>query len=85
MSKELLVAGTHIGKHVMEAVGAESRDVFVNEFGRSRRKAAEAEYWLKLLKHAELISEREFESVESDRVEVIKLINSILSTSKINA
>lgn len=85
LSKELLVAGTHIGKHVMEAVGAESRDIFVNEFGKSRRKASEAEYWLQLLKHAELISVREFESIESDRIEVIKLINSILSTSKSNA
>ena len=37
-SKELLVAGTHIGKHVKEAV-AESRQVFINEFGAARRKA----------------------------------------------
>lgn len=85
LSKELLVAGTQIGKHVNEAVGAESREVFVNEFGKARRKASETEYWLQLLKHAELLSEKEFDSVETDRVEVIKLINSILSTSRSNA
>ena len=85
LSKELLVAGTHIGKHVKEGVNAESRDVFISEFGKARRKASEAEYWLQLIKHAELISEREFESIESDMVEVNKLITSIVSTSRINA
>ena len=56
LSKEVLVSGTHIGKHVKEAVGAESRQTFVNEFGIARRKASETGYWLDLLRHAELIS-----------------------------
>lgn len=84
LSKEILISGTHIGKHVKEAVNAESRQIFVTEFGIARRKASETEYWLQLLLHAELISEKEFESIESDRVEVIKLINAILTTSKKN-
>jgi four helix bundle protein len=84
LSKELLVAGTHIGKHVKEAVGAESREVFVSEFGKARRKASETEYWLQLLQHAELISQKEFISIEADRVKVIKLVSSIVSTSKQN-
>ena len=36
LSKELLIAGTNIGRHVKEAVYAESREVFVNEFGVAR-------------------------------------------------
>ena len=55
LSKELLMAGTNIGKHVKEAVSAESRQVFISEFGVARRKASETEYWLQLLLHAELI------------------------------
>ena len=31
LSKELLVAGTNIGKHVKEAVSAESRQVFIRK------------------------------------------------------
>ena len=85
LSKELLIAGTQIGKHVKEAVNAESRDVFVSEFGKARRKASETEYWLQLLEHAELISEKEFTSIEADRVEVIKLVTSIISKSRDNA
>ena len=52
LSKELLVAGTNIGKHVKEAVYAESRDVFISEFGVARRKSADTEYWLQLLLRA---------------------------------
>ena len=84
LSKELLVAGTHIGKHVKEAVAAESRQIFINEFGAARRKASETEYWLQLLRHADLLKESEFESIESDRVEIAKLISSIFSKSRQN-
>ncbi len=84
LSKELLVAGTHVGKHVKEAVSAESRQVFVNEFGTARRKISETEYWLQLLLHAELLTSAEYESIEADRVEIAKLINAIISTSRKN-
>ena len=63
LSKELLTAGTNIGKHVKEAISAESRQVFINEFGVARRKASETEYWLQLLLQAELIQKHEFESI----------------------
>ncbi|HEX6124007.1 MAG TPA: four helix bundle protein [Pyrinomonadaceae bacterium] len=32
LSKELVIAGTNIGRHVKEAVYAESREVFVSEW-----------------------------------------------------
>ena len=83
-SKELLVAGTHIGKHVKEAVAAESRQIFINEFGAARRKVSETEYWLQLLLHADILKEPEFESIESDRLEIAKLISSIFSKAKQN-
>ncbi|MEP7149464.1 MAG: four helix bundle protein [Acidobacteriota bacterium] len=84
LSKELLIAGTNIGKHVKEAVYAESKQAFVTEFGIARRKSADAEYWLQLSFFGGLLSEREFESVDADRVEVTKLINSIRATSRKN-
>lgn len=31
IGKQLLIAGTHIGKHIKEAVAAESKQVFTNE------------------------------------------------------
>ena len=85
LSKELLMAGTNIGRHVKEAVYAESREVFVNEFGVARRKSADTEYWLELLLFGGILSEKEYKSVDAGRVEVTKLINSIRTTAKRNA
>ncbi len=84
LSKELLVAGTNIGKHVKEAGSAESRQVFISEFGIARRKSSETEYWLQLLLHADLISAKEFDSMDADRVEIAKLINAIITTARKN-
>lgn len=84
LSKELLVAGTHIGKHIKEAIGAESRSAFISEMGIARRKASETEYWLQLLNKAELLTDKEFASIEEDRLELIKMLTSIIKTSKEN-
>jgi four helix bundle protein len=84
LSKELLVAGTNIGKHVNEAVNAESKEIFVTCFDVARRKSADTNYWLMLLHFGGLISEKEFMSIETDRVEVAKLINSIRARSRKN-
>ena len=84
LSKEMLVAGTNMGRHVKEAVFAESRDIFINEFGVARRKSADTEYWLQLLVCGGFFSEREFDSINKDRIDVTKLINSIRSTARKN-
>jgi four helix bundle protein len=59
--------------------------MFINEFGVARRRASETEYWLQLLLHAELIRLNEFESIENDRQELIRLITSLFNTSRQNA
>ncbi len=84
LSKELLVSGTNIGKHVNAAVGAESRSFFVSEFGVAKRKTYETQYWLLVLHRGELLSQTEYDSIETDRVALARIINSILSTSKKN-
>lgn len=82
LSKELLIAGTNIGKHVRAAAGAERREVFISEFGVARRRALETEYWLLVLFHGDILSEQEYNSIEADRLELVKIISSIHSTSR---
>lgn len=84
LSKDLLVAGTHIGKHVKEAVNAESRHSFSSEMGCALRKASETEYWLQLLHFAEFINEKEFQSMDADRLELSKMLTKITKTSREN-
>ena len=84
LSKELLISGTHIGKHIKEAVNAESKQVFTTEMGIARRKTSETEYWLQLLFQADFLTEKAFNSIEADRLEIFKLLTSIVKTSKEN-
>ena len=85
ISKQLLIAGTHIGKHVKEATAAESKQVFTQEMSVALRKASETEYWLQLLYHAKFLGEKEFNSIESDRVEIFRMLTKIVKTSKAHA
>ena len=82
LSRELLMAGTHVGKHVKEAVHAESRERFALEMGAALRKANEVEYWLQLIHFAELIDESSFSSIDSDRIELAKMLTSINKTTR---
>lgn len=82
LSKELLISGTNIGRHVKAAVGAENRDVFISEFGVARRRALETEYWLLVLFHGAIINETEYRSIENDRLQLVKIISSILTSSR---
>ena len=82
LSKELLISGTNIGRHVRAAIGAENRETFISEFGIARRRALERGYWLLGLFHGEIRTEDEYNSIEADRLELVKIISSIHSSSR---
>jgi len=84
LSKVLLISGTNIGRHVKAAIGAENRDVFISEFGIARRRALEVEYWLLVLFHGEILTAPEYQSIENDRLELVKIISSIVSSARNN-
>ena len=84
LSKELLISGTNIGKHIKEAVNAESRQSFINEMAIARRKTSETEYWLQLLHQADFLTDKEFRSIDADREGIFALLTSIVKTSKEN-
>lgn len=46
------------------------------------KEANETEYWLMLLKDSDYLDENSFESIHLDIVELIKLLTSIVKTSK---
>jgi four helix bundle protein len=82
LSKSALTAGTHVGKHVKEALSGESRQVFIGEMAVALKKASETEYWLELLRAAGYLDEKAFVSINADCQELIKLLTSIVKTSK---
>jgi four helix bundle protein len=82
LSKQLLRSGTSIGAMIREAEHAESKNDFIHKFAIAQKEANEVVYWLELLKATDYLSEKEFENIYDDAITILKLITSILKTSK---
>jgi len=83
LSKQLLRSGTSIGAMVREAEFAESKNDFVHKVAIAQKEINETIYWLELLRETEYISSKEFESINIDAIEIIKLITSTIKTAKL--
>ncbi|MBN8656109.1 MAG: four helix bundle protein [Anaerolineae bacterium] len=84
LSKQLLRSGTAVGALVREAEQAESKADFVHKLAIALKEANETEYWLELLHQTEYLEQKAFESIHNDNVELLKLLTSIIKTSKGN-
>ena len=84
LSKQLLRSGTAIGANIREAYNAESKKDFVHKLAIAQKECDESLYWLELLNAIECISEKEFESLSTDCIELLKIIRSSILTTKIN-
>ncbi|MEC5165592.1 four helix bundle protein, partial [Flavobacterium sp. PL11] len=84
MSKQVLRSGTSVGANIREAKNAESKADFIHKMGISQKEADETLYWLELLQARNYLSYEEFESLNNDGIEVLKLIKSIIITAKNN-
>ena len=84
LSKQILRSGTSVGALIKEAEHAQSKKDFINKMSIALKEANETEYWLMLLKDSNYISENSFESINNDCTEILKLLISIIKTSKNN-
>lgn len=84
LSKQILRSGTSIGALVKEAEHAQSKADFIHKMNISLKEANETEYWLRLLKDSDYIEENSFNSIYPDCIELIKILISIVKTSKNN-
>jgi len=82
LSKQLIRSGTSIGANVREAVRGFSKKDFRFKLGISLKEAGETEYWLELLFETGYISEKQFQSIHQDCIELIKILTAILNSSK---
>ena len=84
MSKQLLKCGTSVGAMVREAEYSESKADFVHKMAIAQKEINESVYWLELLNKTEFISTKEFDSINSDAIEILKMITSSIKTAKSN-
>ena len=85
LSKQVLRSGTSVGAMVREAECAESREDFIHKLSIGYKEMNETVYWLELLFfECEYISEKEYESINIEAKELIKLLASSLKTARMN-
>lgn len=82
MSKQLLVHGTEIGEYVTIAQNAGQRAVFHQDMNTALRKAERTQYWLKLLLDSGYLEAEEFNNVNTDDVELIRMLTSITKNTR---
>jgi four helix bundle protein len=84
MSKQLLRSGTAIGALVRESEHAESKADFIHKLSVALKEANETDYWLELLYRTEYLTEKQYQSINENIIELLKLLTSIIKTSKNN-
>ena len=85
LSKQILRSGTSVGAIIREAEHSESKMDFIHKLAIAQKESNETVYWLELLKETEYISINEFESINPNAIEILKLITSIIKTTKQNS
>ncbi len=84
LSKQVLRSGTSVGALIKEAEHAQSKADFVHKMNIALKEANETEYWLMLLKDSDYIDKNSFNSIHPENIELIKLLVSIVKTSRLN-
>ena len=84
ISKQLLRSGTSIGANLSEAKYAQSTNDFISKSSISLKETAETIYWLELLYKTGYLAEEQFSSINADATEMIKMLTSIVKTTKSN-
>ena len=83
LSKQVLRSGTSIGANAKEASLAQSKKDFEAKLSIALKEAGETEYWLELLHESDYIEEKSFESINADNKEIIRILTSILKSSRL--
>ena len=60
LTKQLIRSGTSIGANIEEAIGSYSKMEFKHKFSISYKEARESEYWLRLMRKTDYLTESEY-------------------------
>ena len=79
---QVLRSGTAIGSNVEEALAGVSRADFIAKMAIASKEARETHYWLRLLRDSKLVPEAKISPLESESLELIRLLTAIVKTSQ---
>ena len=83
LSKQLLRSATSIGANLEEALAGHSKKDFLAKVIISHKEARETRYWLRLIKHGNLVSVPIDEFINEVN-EIINILSAIIQTTKKN-
>lgn len=84
LSKQLLRSGTAVGALIQESEHAESKKDFIHKLSISLKEANETTYWLNLLFDTKYINKSEFDIIHNLNIELVRLLVTIIKSSKNN-
>ena len=84
ISKQIIRSATSIGANINEANYGSSKADFIAKMHIALKECAETEYWIRLLKESEYITDEIFNSLINDCLSIKKMLISTLNTAKKN-
>jgi four helix bundle protein len=82
LCSQILKSGTSIGANVAESRFAVSKSDFVNKMQTALKEAYETSYWLTLFFKTDIVSLDEYNSINAQCEELIKILSSIIKSLK---
>ncbi len=82
LSKKILDSGTAVGVLVEEAKQGENRGDFSQKLSVANKEAFKTNFWLRLLRDGDYLSEKQSESLLKDCEELQKMLISSLKTTR---
>ena len=82
LSKKILDSGTAVGVLVEEARQGDDRSDFSQKLSVANKEAFKTNFWLRLLRDSEFITEKQAESLLHDCEELQKMLISSLKTTR---
>jgi four helix bundle protein len=84
LSKQFLKSGTAPGALVREAEYGQSKPDFISKMSIALKEANECDYWTCLLRDSDFISQDTAIDLQTDNVEIIKMLTASINTAKNN-
>lgn len=83
ISKQIFRSGTSIGANAREAQHAQSEADFLSKMSISHKECDETCFWLSLLHDNGYLNDSQFASLDNDAQRLMRLLNSIVKSTKI--
>jgi len=84
LSKQLLRSATSVGANVEEALAGQSRADFLSKMSIASKEARESNYWLRLLRDSQTISQSEVDPLLKESEVIVNMLTSIVKTTGAN-